>query len=259
MTSNSADWVRLEVRLISSPKNRLHITLPGWYTSRPVSFWNTVKPTMSEGSTSGVNCTRLSFSSSARAKASASVVLPHRGCPRSAHGRPPAWPSRWCGWSAACQTQLWKLPPLRQRPFWLYCMVIPPGVFCQIASTPTQAAIKTNPAQRALFSSQIIRLETALPSDSVLPSCGSGGDALGFHLSDRRCTVCFHRHLPGRGIPGGLAFLQVGVLIGHGGIGVAFGYHKVALVILGVGGGRWKASADPAPAGSAPRKYPQGR
>ena len=46
--------------------------------------------------------------------------------------------------------------------------------FCQIASTPTQAAIKTNPAQRALFSSQIIRLETALPSDSVLPSCGSG-------------------------------------------------------------------------------------
>ena len=61
------------------------------------------------------------------------------------------------------------------------------------------------------------------------------GDALGFHLSDRRCTVCFHRHLPGRGIPGGLAFLQVGVLIGHGGIGVTFGYHKVALVILGVG------------------------
>ena len=39
------------------------------------------------------------------------------------------------------------------------------------------------------------------------------GDALGFHLSDRRCTAGFHRHLPGRGIPGGLAFLQVGGFI----------------------------------------------
>ena len=30
MTSSSADWVRAEVRLISSAKNRLQATAPGW-------------------------------------------------------------------------------------------------------------------------------------------------------------------------------------------------------------------------------------
>lgn len=39
ITSNKADCVREEVRLISSPKNRLHITAPAWYTNLPVSFW----------------------------------------------------------------------------------------------------------------------------------------------------------------------------------------------------------------------------
>ena len=58
ITSRSADCVFGEVRLISSARNRLHMIVPGWYTNCPVSFWYMLNPTISAGSTSGVNCTR---------------------------------------------------------------------------------------------------------------------------------------------------------------------------------------------------------
>ena len=131
MTSNSADWVRLEVRLISSPKNRLHITLPGWYTSRPVSFWNTVKPTMSKGSTSGVNCTRLSFSSSARAKASASVVLPTPGMSSISTWPPASMAIQMVRMVCGLPNTALETSAATSAAFWLYCMVIPPGVFAR--------------------------------------------------------------------------------------------------------------------------------
>ena len=131
MTSSSADWVRLEVRLISSPKNRLHITLPGWYTSRPVSFWNTVKPTMSEGNTSGVNCTRLSCSSSARAKASARVVLPTPGMSSISTWPPASMAIQMVRMVCGLPNTALETSAATSAALWLYCMVIPPGVFAR--------------------------------------------------------------------------------------------------------------------------------
>ena len=79
MASSRADWVRLVARLSSSARKRLHSTAPGWYSIRPVSRRYREKPVISEGITSGVNCTRLNRSPRALAKARAMVVFPTPG------------------------------------------------------------------------------------------------------------------------------------------------------------------------------------
>ena len=70
----------LDVRFISSPNRRFtRFTAPGRYTKSPLFLSYIEKPTMSEGSTSGVNCTRLNDSPTARLSATESVVLPTPG------------------------------------------------------------------------------------------------------------------------------------------------------------------------------------
>ena len=59
MASSRADWVREVARFNSSARKRLHSTAPGWYCISPVRGSGTLYPVTSEGSTSGVNCTRL--------------------------------------------------------------------------------------------------------------------------------------------------------------------------------------------------------
>ena len=66
-------------RLSSSAKIRLQRMAPSLYSMAPVALLYTEKPTMSEGSTSGVNWTRLYFKLRALEKARAMVVLPTPG------------------------------------------------------------------------------------------------------------------------------------------------------------------------------------
>ena len=59
MTSSRADCVLALVRLISSPSSRLQFTAPQLNSNSPVLRLSMVKPVMSDGMVSGVNCTRL--------------------------------------------------------------------------------------------------------------------------------------------------------------------------------------------------------
>ena len=103
MASSRADWVRLVARLSSSAKNRLHSTAPGWYSILPVSLFSMEKPVMSEGITSGVNCTRLYCRLRALEKARAMVVLPTPGISSSR-----MWPRARMASSTLAST--WSLP-----------------------------------------------------------------------------------------------------------------------------------------------------
>ena len=79
ITSRSAAWVLGEVRLISSARRILHMTAPGRYKKASFSLLYTVKPVISAGKTSGVNCTLFCATLIALAKASARVVFPTPG------------------------------------------------------------------------------------------------------------------------------------------------------------------------------------
>ena len=79
MASRRALWVRLVARLSSSARNRLQRMAPSLYSMAPVALLYTEKPTMSEGSTSGVNWTRLYLRDRTLEKARAMVVLPTPG------------------------------------------------------------------------------------------------------------------------------------------------------------------------------------
>jgi len=79
ITSSSADWVRGEARLISSA-SRIEVNTGPALNSKVCSFWlNTETPRMSEGSRSGVNCTRVKRQPIDAARLLASVVFPVPG------------------------------------------------------------------------------------------------------------------------------------------------------------------------------------
>ena len=81
IASSSAACVLGGVRLISSASTRLANTGPGRNASSPPR--SVLVPVRSDGSMSGVNCTRLKSSPSARATALASSVLATPGGPSS--------------------------------------------------------------------------------------------------------------------------------------------------------------------------------
>ncbi len=81
--SSNADWVRGVARLISSTRTTLAKIGPGTNSNSLRSWWYTVTPVRSEGSRSGVACTRLNVPPIDRATALASVVLPTPGTPSS--------------------------------------------------------------------------------------------------------------------------------------------------------------------------------
>ena len=79
IASSSADWVRGEARLISSARRMWVKIGPSWKRKLWVPGSKTDTPTMSDGSRSGVNCTRLKDAPIERASDLASVVLPVPG------------------------------------------------------------------------------------------------------------------------------------------------------------------------------------
>ena len=79
MHSSSADWVLGEARLISSPSTMLANTGPGLNSKSRRSWLKALTPVMSLGSRSGVNWTRWTVPSMARASDLASIVLPTPG------------------------------------------------------------------------------------------------------------------------------------------------------------------------------------
>ncbi len=88
MTSSNADWVLGEARLISSASTTLLKIGPGRNVKVPSLRFHTVSPTTSDGSRSGVNCTRPKLASSDVAKDLARLVLPTPGTSSSSR-----WPS----------------------------------------------------------------------------------------------------------------------------------------------------------------------
>ena len=79
MASSSADWVFGEARLISSPSTMDAKTGPGRNSNTSAERFQTVTPTTSEGSRSGVNWIRPNSQSTEAARALARVVLPTPG------------------------------------------------------------------------------------------------------------------------------------------------------------------------------------
>src|SRR3954451_1421593 len=79
MHSSKADWVFGDARLISSTSKRLAKTGPGLNSNWLERWLNTFTPVTSDGSRSGVNCRRENDTSSERASAFASIVLPTPG------------------------------------------------------------------------------------------------------------------------------------------------------------------------------------
>ena len=79
MASSSDDCVFGEARLISSPRTMLANTGPGRNSNRSVPRFQTVTPTTSDGSRSGVNCTRFHVQSMEFDRAFARLVLPTPG------------------------------------------------------------------------------------------------------------------------------------------------------------------------------------
>src|SRR5919197_2157996 len=88
MHSSSAAWVFGEARLISSTSRRLANTGPGRNSNSFERWLKTLTPVTSDGSKSGVNWIRENETSSERASAFASIVLPTPG--KSSRIR---WPS----------------------------------------------------------------------------------------------------------------------------------------------------------------------
>src|SRR3954451_12198653 len=81
--SSSAAWVRGGVRLISSTSTTFANTGPGRKRKEPSCWSYTLIPERSEGSRSGVDCTRVNHPPIDVASARASVVLPTPGTPSS--------------------------------------------------------------------------------------------------------------------------------------------------------------------------------
>src|SRR6058998_744698 len=79
MHSSSAACVFGEARLISSTRSRFAKTGPGRNSNSFVRWLNTFTPVTSEGSRSGVNCSRENEQSIERASALASIVFPTPG------------------------------------------------------------------------------------------------------------------------------------------------------------------------------------
>src|SRR5918997_87433 len=79
MHSRSADCVFGDARLISSTSSRFVNTGPGLNSNSFERWLKTLTPVTSEGSRSGVNCRRENETSSERASAFASIVLPTPG------------------------------------------------------------------------------------------------------------------------------------------------------------------------------------
>src|SRR5436309_13334038 len=88
MHSSSAACVFGDARLISSTSRRFANTGPGRNSNSFERWLKTLTPVTSEGSRSGVNCMRENDTSSERASAFASIVLPTPG--KSSRIR---WPS----------------------------------------------------------------------------------------------------------------------------------------------------------------------
>ncbi len=88
MASSSADWVFGEARLSSSPSTIEANTGPGRNSNTSADRFQTVTPTTSEGSRSGVNWMRPNSHSTEAARAFARVVLPTPGTSSSRR-----WPS----------------------------------------------------------------------------------------------------------------------------------------------------------------------
>src|SRR5579864_1045457 len=93
MHSSSADCVFGEARLISSTSRRFAKTGPGLNSNSFERWLKTLTPVTSEGSRSGVNCSREKEQSSERARAFASIVFPTPGkssmirCPSASRQR----------------------------------------------------------------------------------------------------------------------------------------------------------------------------
>ena len=79
ITWRRADWVLGDVLLISSASRILQSAAPALYSNLLVARLYILKPTISDGITSGVNCTLLHLSPSVSANASAIVVFPTPG------------------------------------------------------------------------------------------------------------------------------------------------------------------------------------
>src|SRR5688500_4180825 len=79
IASSSADCVRGVARLISSTRRRFANTGPARKSKRCVCGSKIETPVMSDGTRSGVHCTRRNSSASVRATARASVVFPTPG------------------------------------------------------------------------------------------------------------------------------------------------------------------------------------
>src|SRR5919201_5952296 len=79
MHSRSAACVFGEARLISSTSSRFANTGPGLNSNSFVLWLKTFTPVTSDGSRSGVNCSRENEQSSERARAFASIVFPTPG------------------------------------------------------------------------------------------------------------------------------------------------------------------------------------
>src|SRR6187549_814027 len=88
MHSRRAAWVFGDARLISSTSSRFAKTGPGLNSNSFERWLKTLTPVTSEGRRSGVNCIRENETSSERASAFASIVLPTPG--KSSRIR---WPS----------------------------------------------------------------------------------------------------------------------------------------------------------------------
>ena len=76
---NNADCVFGDVLFISSARSRLHIAAPCLNSNFPVCLLYIENPVISDGITSGVNCTLLHLSPNALANACAIVVFPTPG------------------------------------------------------------------------------------------------------------------------------------------------------------------------------------
>ena len=88
MASSSADWVLGDARLISSARTMFENTGPGRKSKVPLARFQTVMPTTSAGSRSGVNCTRPNVALIDAASALPMLVLPTPGASSSR-----MWPS----------------------------------------------------------------------------------------------------------------------------------------------------------------------
>ncbi len=88
IASRSADWTFGGARLISSARITFANTGPRRYSNSWLTGLSTTVPTMSDGSMSGVNCTRLNESESAAENLRTSIVFAIPGTPSRR-----TWPS----------------------------------------------------------------------------------------------------------------------------------------------------------------------